>query len=168
MQIWAWLNKLLPGAYPLTPPKMIMLKMTNIRHFLLCYNSCMGKIDCLFCNYSDTESHKIIIENDLAYSRWDNFPVSEGHAEVVPKRHIESFFDLTDKELLAIYDLVKQVKEIVDTKFSPDAYNIGVNDGQAAGRTINHCHVHLIPRYMGDVDEPRGGVRHIIPGKGSY
>ena len=128
----------------------------------------MNSEDCLFCNYNDTESHKIIAENDLAYSRWDNFPVSNGHAEVIPKRHVESFFDLKNEEVTAIYDLAKQVKEIVDAKFSPDAYNVGVNDGRAAGRTIDHCHVHIIPRYTGDVDEPRGGVRHIIPGKGVY
>ena len=110
----------------------------------------------------------IILESDLAYARRDNYAVSSGHAEVVPKRHVESYFDLTDEELLAIYDLSKQVKDIIDSRFHPDGYNIGVNDGEAAGRTIHHCHVHLIPRYIGDVENPRGGVRHIIPGKGNY
>jgi diadenosine tetraphosphate (Ap4A) HIT family hydrolase len=126
------------------------------------------KPDCLFCDFGNPERNSIIVETELAYARWDDFPASKGHAGVVPKRHVESYFDLSDDELLAIYGLSKQVKEIADAKYYPDAYNIGVNDGEAAGRTIHHCHVHLIPRYVGDVENPRGGVRHIIPGKGNY
>ena len=128
----------------------------------------MQKPECLFCDFPNPERNTIIVETELAYARWGNFPASEGHAEVVPKRHVESYFDLTDDELLAIYGLAKQVKEIVDAKYHPDAYNVGVNDGEAAGRTIHHCHIHLIPRYAGDVENPRGGIRHIIPGKGDY
>lgn len=124
--------------------------------------------ECLFCDRNNPVEHTIIVENELAYSRWDNFAASEGHAEVVPKRHVVSFFELNDDEVLAIYALASETKGIIDAKYHPDGYNIGVNDGQAAGRTVHHLHMHLIPRYFGDVPDPRGGVRHIIPGKGSY
>ncbi len=128
----------------------------------------MTKDYCLFCDRSNSEKHKIIDENDLFYARWDNFPVSKGHAEIVPKRHIESFFDLTDNELIQLFDLLKKVKGIIQNKYNPDAYNIGINDGEEAGRTIRHLHLHIIPRYKGDVENPRGGIRHIILGKGNY
>lgn len=128
----------------------------------------MEKPECLFCDFGNSERNTVIAETELAYARWDNFPTSEGHAEIVPRRHVESYFDLTDDELLATYELLKQVKDIIDSQYHPDAYNIGVNDGEAAGRTIDHCHVHLIPRYVGDVKNPRGGIRNIIPGKGDY
>jgi len=124
--------------------------------------------ECLFCDYSNAERNHILVENDLAYARWDNYAVSKGHAEIVPKRHVESFFDLTDDELSSVYQLAKEAKAQIASLFSPDAYNIGVNDGEAAGRTIHHLHIHIIPRYTGDVENPRGGVRHIIPGKGNY
>lgn len=124
-------------------------------------------IQCLFCD-KDNSKNRVILENDFCYSRWDNFPVSEGHAEIVPKKHIESFFDLTDNELLKINSLIRETKNLIQNKYKPDAYNIGINDGEEAGRTIHHLHIHLIPRYKGDVENPRGGVRHIIPGKGSY
>ena len=124
--------------------------------------------ECLFCDRNNNEKHVIIAENELAYARWDNYPVSEGHAEVIPKRHVVSFFGLHDDEVLALYELARETKEIIDAKYHPDAFNIGINDGEAAGRTVHHLHMHLIPRYIGDVPEPRGGVRHIIPGKGSY
>ncbi len=122
--------------------------------------------NCLFCDNS--EKHEIILENRLFYSRWDKFPVSEGHALVILKRHIISLFELTLDELVWMYDLLCRTKEVINQRFSPDGYNIGVNEGQAAGRTVNHLHIHLIPRYKGDVENPRGGVRNIIPGKGNY
>ncbi|HSW78042.1 MAG TPA: HIT domain-containing protein [Candidatus Chromulinivoraceae bacterium] len=123
---------------------------------------------CLFCDRTNTERHEIIAENELTYARWDNFPVSNGHAEVIPKRHVASFFDLTKDEVLAIHDLSKTVRDKIVELYQPDAFNLGINDGEAAGRTIHHMHLHLIPRYVGDVENPRGGVRHIIPGKGNY
>jgi diadenosine tetraphosphate (Ap4A) HIT family hydrolase len=128
----------------------------------------MRKPKCLFCDLTNPEQNTVIAETELAYARWDNFPASKGHAEVVPKRHVESYFDLTDDELLATYELTKQVKDIIDAKYHPDAYNVGVNDGEPAGRTIHHCHIHLIPRYVDDVKSPRGGIRNIIPGMGNY
>lgn len=123
---------------------------------------------CLFCDKSNDKEHRIILENDLFYARWDNFAVSPGHAEIVPQRHIESFFDLAEDEIMAMYDLIKQTKVIIDAKFKPDGYNVGLNDGEAAGRSIHHLHIHIIPRYKGDVKNPRGGIRHIIPEKGNY
>lgn len=123
---------------------------------------------CLFCDKDNPEVNTIIAQNEFAYARWDNFPASPGHAEVVPIRHVESFFDLTGAELNATYDLAKVAKQVIDDKYQPDAFNVGVNDGEAAGRTVHHVHVHLLPRYAGDVPNPRGGIRHIIPGKGSY
>ena len=123
---------------------------------------------CLFCDKDNRGIHEIISENKLFYARWDQFPVSKGHAEVIPKRHVKSFFDLTQEELVQMYELLCETKKKIDEKFNPDAYNIGINDGETAGRTIHHLHIHLIPRYKGDVEDPRGGVRHIIPGKGYY
>lgn len=87
---------------------------------------------------------------------------------MVPIRHVESYFDLTDEEALALHGLSVITKEIIISKFYPDAFNIGINDGVEAGQTVHHVHQHLIPRYKGDVANPRGGIRHIIPGKGYY
>lgn len=133
----------------------------------ICYNHKMSNA-CIFCNPENAAVNKIIIENDLAYSRWDNYPVSNGHAEVIPKRHVASYFELTNDELQTLFILAKQVKHKIDDEYNPDAYNIGVNDGLVAGQSIPHCHIHIIPRYSGDVQNPRGGVRNIIPGKGDY
>lgn len=123
---------------------------------------------CLFCDRDNKDKHTILDENELAYARWDNIPVSKGHAEIIPKRHLESFFDLTDDEVLAMYHLAQRARVIITEKYHPDAFTLGINDGEAAGRTIHHLHLHLIPRYEGDVENPRGGIRHIIPGKGNY
>lgn len=123
---------------------------------------------CLFCDKDNKDQHHIVVEGLFWYVRWDKFPVTPGHLEVVPKRHIVSFFELNRGDLAEMHVLLKIAKSIVDEKFKPDAYNIGVNDGEAAGRTIHHLHIHLIPRYFGDVENPRGGVRNIIPEKGNY
>jgi len=128
----------------------------------------MVKEHCLFCDRNNTERHKIIVENELFYAREDNFAVSKGHTEVVPKKHVESFFDFTDEEAVQLFDLIKKTKNIISKKYKPDGFNIGINEGEAAGRSIHHLHVHIIPRYIGDIENPRGGIRHIIPGKGNY
>lgn len=112
--------------------------------------------------------HKIIAQNNTFFAIYDEFPVSRGHALLIPKRHVESFFDITKEELDDLFELIKKVKEIVDKEFNPDGYNIGVNEGRAAGKTIDHLHIHLIPRYEGDVENPVGGVRNVIPGKSDY
>jgi diadenosine tetraphosphate (Ap4A) HIT family hydrolase len=121
-------------------------------------------MECIFCN-SDRE---LIAENDHAIAVYDGFPVSEGHALVIPKTHVPEIFDLNDQEYAACFDLVRQVKTILQKKHSTEAFNIGVNCGDIAGQTVMHAHIHMIPRYAGDVEDPRGGVRHIIPGKGYY
>lgn len=123
---------------------------------------------CLFCDRDNLQEHVLIIENDFCYARWDKFPVAPGHCEVIPKKHIVSFFDVSDDDSIKLFILLKEVRNIVQEKFNPDGFTIGINEGEAAGRTIHHLHIHLIPRYRGDVENPRGGVRNVIPGKGSY
>lgn len=124
--------------------------------------------ECLFCDFNNPEANTLIAQNELAYARWDNIPASAGHAEVMLKRHVESYFDMTPDEVLAIHALAKHAKKEIDELHQPDGYTLGVNEGEAAGRTIHHVHFHLIPRYIGDVPNPRGGIRNIIPGKGDY
>lgn len=123
---------------------------------------------CLFCDKDNKEEHRIIAEDALFYARWDNVPVSKGHAEIVPKRHIESLFELSLEEKIKMFELLEKTRDIINEKYHPDGYNIGLNEGEAAGRTIHHLHIHIIPRYKGDVENPRGGIRHIIPDKGYY
>lgn len=123
---------------------------------------------CLFCDYRNLEIHTVIAEDELAYVRMDNFPASLGHVEVVPKRHVVSFFELEEAEVRSVYALLGEAKRQMQAAHHPDGYNIGVNEGEAAGRSVHHLHIHLIPRYVGDTENPRGGIRHIIPGKGDY
>ena len=121
---------------------------------------------CLFCNIPRERVH---IENALAYAIRDGFPVTNLHSLIIPRRHTTDYFGLTRDELLAIDDLLRQLREeTLSSDTSVDGFNIGMNVGAMAGQTIFHCHVHLIPRRKGDIANPRGGVRHIIPGKGNY
>jgi len=120
---------------------------------------------CPFCHIT---AEQIIIENDLAVSFHDKYPVNPGHILVIPRRHVENFFNLSHNEILGLVSLMQELKQYCDDEYNPDAYNIGVNIGEKAGQTIMHVHVHLIPRYANDVDEPRGGVRNIIPTRGNY
>ena len=112
---------------------------------------------CLFCEF--LKNKNIAAENDLAFAIFDGFPVNPGHVLVIPKRHVANYFELTSAEVLAINGLLNKMKAEVEAKFHPDGYNIGVNVGADAGQSIFHVHVHLIPRYKGDVESPRGGVR---------
>lgn len=124
------------------------------------------KKDCLFCNIPPV---RIILENELAYAVRDGYPVTEMHSLIIPKRHIQDYFDLTTEELIACDQLIRSLKdEISNSDNSVNGFNIGMNSGETAGQTIFHCHIHLIPRRTGDVDNPRGGVRNIIPGMGNY
>ena len=124
------------------------------------------KKDCLFCNIPPV---RIILENELAYAVRDGYPVTEMHSLIIPKRHISDYFDLTKEELIACDQLIRSLKdEISNSDNSVNGFNIGMNSGETAGQTIFHCHIHLIPRRSGDVDNPRGGVRNIIPGMGNY
>lgn len=112
---------------------------------------------------------RVILENQLAYAIRDGFPVTDLHTLVIPKRHTATYFDLTSQELLACDELLRSLREqILAQDPLVQGFNIGLNAGAAAGQTIFHCHFHLIPRRVGDVENPRGGVRHLIPGKGYY
>ena len=123
--------------------------------------------DCIFCNAQLHE--RIVDENALAYVIRDGFPVTQYHSLFIPKRHVADYFSLTQAEINAINQLIKLQKKLLDeTDTTIDGYNVGMNCGESAGQTVFHCHVHLIPRRKGDVENPRGGVRHIITGKGSY
>ena len=122
-------------------------------------------MSCPFCNL---DPERLIYESPLIVGLWDGFPVSPGHALLVPRRHVASWFDATREEKAALVEAIDAAKALIDRQFSPNAYNIGVNAGLAAGQTIFHLHVHVIPRYDGDVPDPRGGVRHVIPGKANY
>ena len=114
-------------------------------------------------------ANRIVASNNLAYAVNDGFPVTQGHALVIPKRHVADFFGLTDDEVLACNQLLKEMRStIIAEDELVVGFNIGMNAGAAAGQTIFHCHIHLIPRRQGDVANPRGGVRHTIPGKGFY
>ncbi|HOW26084.1 MAG TPA: HIT family protein [Bacteroidales bacterium] len=122
--------------------------------------------DCPFCH--PFERTDVIMESDSAYAIYDKFPVSRGHILIIPKRHCADYFDLDFSEQSACWVLLNEVKEIIENKFHPDGFNIGININESAGQTIWHAHIHLIPRYLGDVVEPRGGVRGVIPEKREY
>jgi len=123
------------------------------------------KNNCPFCNIDD----KKILETKNAIVIYDKFPVTKNHSLIIPKRHIESFFDLTAEEYADCMVLIKTSKKtLCELDRTISGFNIGINDGVDAGQTISHCHIHLIPRRKGDVKEPSGGVRHIIPRKGFY
>ena len=123
--------------------------------------------NCLFCNWKN-EKDKILIENDLAFARYDEFAVSKGHTLFMTKRHVKDFFDTTLEERNAIFELVDKMKELIDNEYHPTGYNIGMNCGLSAGQSVMHIHIHLIPRYDGDVENPRGGVRGVIPKNQNY
>lgn len=123
---------------------------------------------CVFCNIANAiDKDRIIYEDSTWIAILDNYPVSEGHTLLIPKRHCETFFDLNEVELSTLAATLNVVKIILG-KYTPDGFNIGVNCGEAAGQTVMHCHIHIIPRYKGDCDNPRGGVRGVIPSKQSY
>ena len=121
--------------------------------------------DCTFCNLDPA---RIISESAHTITIRDGFPVSIGHTLIIPKRHVQSFFDLPAIEKAAILQALDEAKEALDRELSPSGYNIGINDGEAAGQMIPHLHVHLIPRYEGDTENPRGSVRWIFPEKAKY
>ena len=121
---------------------------------------------CLFCN---SEKSGCAHENDLAYASYDSYPVSEYHCLIIPKRHIKDYFDLSNEELIACNKLIKIVKkEITNKDSSVKGFNLGTNIGKVSGQSILHCHFHLIPRREGDVKNPQGGVRSVIPNKQHY
>lgn len=120
------------------------------------------------CPFCGGPTARVIDSNDLAFAIEDAYPVSPGHTLIVSRRHAESFFELTEDEVAAIVMLLNRAKARLDERDRPGGYNIGINVGRDAGQTVMHVHVHLIPRYSGDVAQPLGGVRNVIPGKGTY
>ncbi|MDC3413122.1 HIT family protein [Aquibacillus sp. 3ASR75-11] len=115
---------------------------------------------CPFCNQDEL---KIELENEAAVAFYDKYPVQQGHLLIIPKAHAETYFDASTIQIMAIHDLIHQGKKLIDDQYAPDGYNIGVNVGEFGGQTVNHLHVHLIPRYEGDMEDPHGGIRNAIP-----
>ncbi|MCF8309187.1 MAG: HIT domain-containing protein [Bacteroidales bacterium] len=122
--------------------------------------------ECSFCNPGTRL--EFITESAMVYSILDSFPVTKGHALVIPKKHIPNYFDLSVNRQQSIWIVVNRVKEILEERYKPEGFNIGFNVNEPAGQSIFHTHIHLIPRYRGDMDNPKGGVRHVIPEKGKY
>ena len=120
------------------------------------------------CPFCAPLASRVVDQNMHAVWIRDGFPVSLGHSLVIPKRHVGSFFEVGAEERAALLDLLDRARAAAIAEFHPDGFNIGINDGAAAGQTVPHLHVHLIPRYAGDVADPRGGVRWVVPGKADY
>jgi diadenosine tetraphosphate (Ap4A) HIT family hydrolase len=120
------------------------------------------------CPFCALEARRVVAANAFAIALRDGFPVSPGHSLIVPRRHIASAADATAEEFAAIWSLLVEVRSGINRELSPDGFNIGINDGRAAGQTVMHLHVHLIPRYAGDSPDPRGGLRWVLPEKARY
>ena len=120
------------------------------------------------CPFCTIDPSRLLHESPLVRILRDGFPVSPGHLLLVPRRHIESWFDATPEEQQALTGAIAIARSLVERELEPDGYNIGINLGRAAGQSVMHLHLHVIPRYRGDVPNPRGGVRHVIPGKADY
>mgnify|MGYP001184491824 CR=1 FL=1 len=114
------------------------------------------------------ENREQLLENEVGFVIFDGFPVSEGHCLIVPHRVYSDYFDSTEDELIGLQKLVIETKKIIDEKYKPDGYNVGINCGEVGGQTVSHVHIHLIPRYKGDIEDPRGGVRGVLPSKQKY
>lgn len=126
-------------------------------------------MNCLFCDVQTIDRGRIVEENELAFAIRDAFPVTEYHSLFIPKRHVLDYFGLSLLEVNAIHALLHSQKDyLLNLDLTIDGFNIGMNCGQTAGQSVWHCHIHLIPRRKGDVEFPKGGVRHVIPYKGNY
>lgn len=117
------------------------------------------------CPFCSPFGDDIVARNLLCYARWDRFPVSKGHLLIIPFRHAPDYFSLTMEEKHAMTELIDECRKIIEENFRPAGYNIGYNIGEVAGQTVMHCHCHFIPRYPGDTDNPKGGVRRVVAGK---
>lgn len=120
------------------------------------------------CPFCDMDASRIVFQHELVFAMWDAYPVSEGHLLIVTHRHISDWFETTREEQLAVLEALERGRRIIHERYPADGFNFGVNIGLAAGQTIPHLHVHLIPRITGDMPDPRGGVRHVIPARGNY
>lgn len=121
--------------------------------------------NCPFCN---VEKSQVLFENNLAIAFYDKYPVQKGHILITPKNHSETYFDASIEEIRAMNELISKAKIHLDKEFNPDGYNLGVNVGEFGGQTVMHLHIHLIPRYKGDIEDPRGGIRKAIPNLVQY
>jgi diadenosine tetraphosphate (Ap4A) HIT family hydrolase len=136
---------------------------TDYRSYSLVYDH--RENNCLFCSID----RKKIVEHELAFAIFDKFPVVEGHILIIPKRHFANYFEITQAELNATHALILELRQqLMNKDASITGFNIGINEGESAGQTVPHCHIHLIPRRKNDVENPQGGIRHTIPGKGFY
>ena len=120
---------------------------------------------CPFCNIRED---RIITSDELVYGIRDKYPVSPGHTLIITRRHVSDYFELTDDERRAMQAMLMKMKGMLDAELNPQGYNIGINVGRSAGQTIDHAHLHLIPRFEGDMPNPKGGVRGVIPEKQKY
>lgn len=120
---------------------------------------------CRFCNPS---TDWLMIQGNLGFVAWDRHPVNEGHFLVIPYRHFADYFEINEAERNELWGLVEAGKKVAEEKYKPDGYNIGINVGESAGQSIYHLHIHVIPRYKGDVEDPKGGVRAVIPKRKNY
>jgi len=120
--------------------------------------------DCPFCHVD----REILMENEFCFAIYDKYPVNKGHVLVITRRHVGDYFDLGNNEVKAVWRMVGEVKHFLEEKFHPDGFNVGFNVGAVAGQTVDHVHIHVIPRYRGDMEDPTGGVRHVIPERGRY
>ena len=124
-----------------------------------------SKHNCPFC---ELDKDQIVANSSHGLAVRDGFPISPGHTLIVPRRHVASFFDLSSEEQSDLLELINDTKKLLESEFYPQGYNIGINDGPAAGQTVMHLHIHIVPRYEGDVTDPRGGIRWIFPEKANY
>jgi len=125
----------------------------------------MTSTDCPFCNLP---ADRIWLQTDIGYALPDRYPVNKGHTLVIPRRHVRSIYDLDPEEISDLWKLAGEVRSKLASEFDPDGFNIGLNDGTAAGQTIAHAHIHVVPRFSGDVVDPRGGIRWVIPERAPY
>jgi len=121
-------------------------------------------MDCIFCNYEGTK----VINHQYWFAIFDGYPVSEGHMLIIPQRHVNLIDDLYPEEKESFFEILHDVQRVLNEIYKPDGFNIGVNIGKAAGQTVEHLHIHVIPRYTGDMNNPDGGVRGVIPEKQKY
>ena len=122
-----------------------------------------SSVDCKYCNPDYQSSPRVVLKNKYWFGNFDNHPVNPGHIKLVCKKHRNAFDELSDEEVIAFLIILREAKALVKKEHFPDGWNIGINEGEAAGQTVFHLHIHLIPRYRGDIEDPRGGVRTILP-----